>query len=358
MLLHACHSPWVTYTRGFVGCSCTHAKGGTYWRLCDKLVHICHSSWVTYTGVMVVIRSCMYATRRGWHTLDSCCWKNELTKDSPWVLGAMEHYDVSDFDSANLEALSIGDCIELTNVAFQLIGILVGKFTSLEYLDVTSCPNITKNGLHEINIDTALFNKANKLGVVVCIRGDDENFISTKSMTFDGSPEPREAETLGLLRGIQWAHQLGLENIQFEIDSRNVVDGLKSSSRGNTGFHVLLPRSRLLLLNFQNSMVSFIRRTVNIVAYTLARQRWMHLICGDTIVGIRPTTVGPTTEESMTADEIINVVIEEICPTPFMDDNEIEKLSHPDFNTQVSLAWQPMKSWVRNIENLTKVLKA
>ena len=46
----------------------------------------------------------------------------------------------------------------------------------------------------------------------------------------------------------------------------------------------------------------------------------------DTIVGIRPTTVGPTTEESMTADEIINVVIEEICPTPFMDDNEIEKV--------------------------------
>lgn len=46
----------------------------------------------------------------------------------------------------------------------------------------------------------------------------------------------------------------------------------------------------------------------------------------DTIAGIRPTTVGPTTEESMTADEIINVVIEEICPTPFMDDNEIEKV--------------------------------
>lgn len=123
--------------------------------------------------------------------------------------------------------------------------------------------------------------------MVVCIRGDDENFISTKSMTFDGSPEPREAETLGLLRGIQWAHQLGLENIQFEIDSRNVVDGLKSSFRGNTGFHVLLPRSRLLLLNFQNSMVSFIRRTVNIVAYTLARQRWMHLICG--VGAIAPT---------------------------------------------------------------------
>ena len=88
-LLHVCYSSWVLYTGDFVGCSGAHARGGTYWRLNsmllhmslavgdlywrhngNTLLHVCHLLWVSYTGVVVVICSCMYATRHGWHTLE------------------------------------------------------------------------------------------------------------------------------------------------------------------------------------------------------------------------------------------------------------------------------------------------
>ena len=43
--------------------------GGIHWRHGDMLLHICHLLWVTHTGVMMVIRSCMYVTCHGFHTL-------------------------------------------------------------------------------------------------------------------------------------------------------------------------------------------------------------------------------------------------------------------------------------------------
>ena len=46
--------------------------GGTHRRRGDMLLHICHSPWVTHIGVMMVICSCMYVTHRGrCHTLIS-----------------------------------------------------------------------------------------------------------------------------------------------------------------------------------------------------------------------------------------------------------------------------------------------
>ena len=35
------------------------------------LLHTCHSLWLELTRVMILIRSYMYATRRGWYTLEA-----------------------------------------------------------------------------------------------------------------------------------------------------------------------------------------------------------------------------------------------------------------------------------------------
>ena len=50
------------------------AVGDTYWRCGDILLHICHSLWVTHTGVMMVIRSYMYVTFLRCYTLKT--WQN------------------------------------------------------------------------------------------------------------------------------------------------------------------------------------------------------------------------------------------------------------------------------------------
>ena len=100
ILLHICHSSWMAYTRlmnvicscmyvtrhGWhtleTGCSHTHMSlivGDLYWRLSSILLHICHSSWVAYTGVVIVIFSCMYVTRCGWHTLEMGCAREHMS---------------------------------------------------------------------------------------------------------------------------------------------------------------------------------------------------------------------------------------------------------------------------------------
>lgn len=60
-------------------------------------------------------------------------------------------------------------------------------------------------GYIKINIDAASFKDINKYDVSVCIRDDQSNFISAKSLHYEGTPEPREAEAIDLLHGLLWA---------------------------------------------------------------------------------------------------------------------------------------------------------
>lgn len=123
-------------------------------------------------------------------------------------------------------------------------------------------------GFLKINIDVAVFIDENKFSVDICIRDALDHFVSVKLLHFEGSPEPREAE---VLQGLLWAHELGLQNIMFELDCKSAVDGICERSTGNSDFNVLLAQCRSLFSNFSNSMVSFIRRSANIVAHCSAR---------------------------------------------------------------------------------------
>ena len=84
MLLHICHSSWVTYTRVMVICSCIRASykvtctrdivvcpcahvthcGDIYWCRNCMVVRTCHFLWVTCTG-LVMACSCEHVTHRG-----------------------------------------------------------------------------------------------------------------------------------------------------------------------------------------------------------------------------------------------------------------------------------------------------
>ena len=60
-LLHVCHSPWVT-------------MGDTHWsRDSNMLLHVCHLSWVAHIGGLLGCL-CAHVTRHGWHVLESPRW--------------------------------------------------------------------------------------------------------------------------------------------------------------------------------------------------------------------------------------------------------------------------------------------
>lgn len=97
------------------------------------------------------------------------------------------------------------------------------------------------------------------------------NFVCGKTMCFNGSPTPQEAETIGLWNVLLWLSELGLNSVTIELNCLPVLNGLKTSTLPKNEFVVLLSKCRNLLSNFQSFQVSFTRRHANLAAHTLTR---------------------------------------------------------------------------------------
>ncbi|KHN18523.1 hypothetical protein glysoja_006936, partial [Glycine soja] len=65
-------------------------------------------------------------------------------------------------------------------------------------------------------------------GVGICLRADQGNFTKAITMLFLGLPEPREAEAMTLLQALHWISDMNISSINFELNCKNVVDGINS----------------------------------------------------------------------------------------------------------------------------------
>jgi ribonuclease HI len=79
-------------------------------------------------------------------------------------------------------------------------------------------------------------------------------------------------EAIGLLCALNWVHELNLGPIDFELDSKRVVDSFSSSRPDATEFGDIIKNCKSCHSNFYNdSSVEFIRRQANEVAHNLAK---------------------------------------------------------------------------------------
>ncbi|KAJ1406846.1 Ribonuclease H-like superfamily [Sesbania bispinosa] len=81
-------------------------------------------------------------------------------------------------------------------------------------------------GRVKCNVDAALFADQNGFGVGLCLRDDKGQYIKSKVLYHHGSPPPREAEALGLLDALSWLGELGMLEVDIELDCKEVVDAL------------------------------------------------------------------------------------------------------------------------------------
>jgi hypothetical protein len=78
-------------------------------------------------------------------------------------------------------------------------------------------------------------------------------------------------ETLSLLLALQWAQNLHLTNVDFKLDSTNVVTEIHDKDDDNSKYGVVvIDCQRIHNSIFTNSCVEFTRRLVNEVAHVLA----------------------------------------------------------------------------------------
>jgi hypothetical protein len=118
-------------------------------------------------------------------------------------------------------------------------------------------------GRVKCNIDASFPVNSNRVGIGVCIRDDHGAFISAKTEWFSPKCDVHIGEALGLLSALTWVHELNLGPVEFELDSKRVVD---------RKFGVIVDHCKLIFSSYyRNSSVEFVRRQANEVAHNLAK---------------------------------------------------------------------------------------
>jgi ribonuclease HI len=121
-------------------------------------------------------------------------------------------------------------------------------------------------------IDASFPVNSYRVGIGICVRDENGAFILAKTEWFSPKSDVHVGEALGLLAALNWVHELNLGPVEFELDSKRVVDRFHSSSRDFTEFGVIMDHSKLIFSTYyRNSSVEFVRRQANEAAHNLAK---------------------------------------------------------------------------------------
>ncbi|PNY08735.1 cytochrome p450 [Trifolium pratense] len=103
-------------------------------------------------------------------------------------------------------------------------------------------------GWYKCNIDAFFSVQRNKVGIEMCTRDNQ-----------------------GLLSVLKWVNDLQQHNIDFEMDSKRVLDCLYGDKMNVSELAVVINDCRCLLTSDVNFHVKFIMRQTNEVVHSLAR---------------------------------------------------------------------------------------
>ncbi|CAJ2647159.1 unnamed protein product [Trifolium pratense] len=127
-------------------------------------------------------------------------------------------------------------------------------------------------GRVKCNIDASFPPSSDRVGIGICIRDEHGAFVLAKTEWFTPKCEVHIGEALGLLSALKWVHELQLGPVDFEFDSKRVVDSFHSSVKDYSEFGVIMDHCNLVFNNYyRNSSVEFVRRQANEVAHCLAK---------------------------------------------------------------------------------------
>ncbi|XP_058783244.1 uncharacterized protein LOC131657910 [Vicia villosa] len=104
-----------------------------------------------------------------------------------------------------------------------------------------------------------------------CIRDNMGHFVKTGVAWDVGTLSVLEVEALALKEAIQGTVDLHLDHVVFASDSQQVVQAIHSNVTGSSEFNFIIQSIKLLLLDFPNFEVEFVKRQANMVAHCLTK---------------------------------------------------------------------------------------
>ena len=125
---------------------------------------------------------------------------------------------------------------------------------------------------YKVNFDGALFEQEDRAGLGVVIRNQDGLVMASLSEVVPLPSTVIEVETLAARRAVEFALELGFENIVLEGDSEILIKILNRSSRSLAPFGHIINDINFLASRFACFSATHVKRHCNRVAHSLARR--------------------------------------------------------------------------------------
>ncbi|GAU33842.1 hypothetical protein TSUD_393500 [Trifolium subterraneum] len=126
-------------------------------------------------------------------------------------------------------------------------------------------------GWVKCNVDTAFLSGSGRTSVGVCFRDNIGQLMAGMTQWQQTVISPVEGEAWALLLAMEEARHRGLDRVQFESDSKVLIEAIHMKRRGNSEFLSIFHDILSIMSSFPNFEVKFVRRQANSVAHTLAR---------------------------------------------------------------------------------------
>ncbi|GAU20010.1 hypothetical protein TSUD_273450 [Trifolium subterraneum] len=126
-------------------------------------------------------------------------------------------------------------------------------------------------GWVKCNVDVALVPGSGRTSVGLCFRNNRGQVMAGMTQWQQTVMSSVKGETWALLLAMEEARDKGLDRVQFESDSKVLVEAIHMKRRGNSEFLSIVHDIISFMSSFLNFEVKFIRRQANSVAHTLAR---------------------------------------------------------------------------------------
>jgi len=127
------------------------------------------------------------------------------------------------------------------------------------------------------NVDASFCHARNRVDIGLCIRDDEGHYVLAKTEWMSPLLDVDLGEALGLLSTMYWVCDLQLGIVDFELDSKTVVDSLYGSKSGVSNFSAIINGfRRLLASDLVTFDVRFIRIQANEVTHSFARVALRH----------------------------------------------------------------------------------
>ncbi|KAH9750457.1 reverse transcriptase domain-containing protein [Citrus sinensis] len=126
-------------------------------------------------------------------------------------------------------------------------------------------------GRLKCNVDAAMFASRGYIGLGNVIRDSNGAFVAARCCSIPGRFSARDAEALGVREALSWIKQLQLSNVTIEMDSLNVYNALVTNLSGPSSFSLIIEDCRALSNSIRDVSFSFVRRSANSVAHSVAQ---------------------------------------------------------------------------------------